>query len=136
MKLFSMLLAMMFLHACCDGLAFAAPGSTQVKVTAMHTAATTTATSEHFTPWGSRKTFHCTGTTTAGSGAATIVMEGSDVDSSVTANWVTLGTITLTLGTASTGDGFASESSWRFVRSRISAISGTNGSVNCYLAVE
>lgn len=62
----------------------------------------------------------------AGSGAvsATIVIDGSnDRD-----NWIVVGTISLS-GTTSATDGFASTAKWKYIRSRITAISGTNASV-------
>ena len=81
------------------------------------------------------KTFHALGTTSAGSGAATIVIEASDKNSVPTADteFVTLGTISLTLGTTQTGDGFAVQAAWRYIRARVSAISGTNASVDVYM---
>jgi hypothetical protein len=108
----------------------------QITSVTMLSAATTTSTSEHFTPWIAKKTFYCKGTTSAGAGAATILIEGIDVASSVTADWVALGTITLTLGTTSTGDGFASDAAWRYTRARISAISGTTATVYCYMGAD
>jgi hypothetical protein len=78
--------------------------------------------------------FYASGTTTAGAGAATIPCEGNQVDSAVDADWVNLGTITLVLGTTSTGDGFSSPSApWKFVRCRVSAISGTNANFDFYM---
>jgi hypothetical protein len=73
----------------------------------------------------SLRTFQSTGTTSAGSGAATVLIEVSN-DNVV---WLTLGTITLTLGTSATSDGFASNAPWGNVRARVSSISGTNASV-------
>ncbi len=88
-------------------------------------------------PWGAKRTFMAKGTTTAGAGAATIIVYGSDVDTpSADTHWVTLGTITLTLGTTETVDGFASDSSWKWIRARVSAISGTNGEVDVYMGTE
>lgn len=65
------------------------------------------------------KSFHgkVTGT---GAVTATIVVEGSNENST----WVTIGTITLS-GTTSATDGFAHLSAWRYVRGRISALTGT-----------
>jgi hypothetical protein len=62
----------------------------------------------------------------AGTGAvsATVVIEVSN-DS---ANWITLGTITLS-GTTSATDGFASNAVWLLNRANVTAISGTNAAV-------
>lgn len=70
--------------------------------------------------------------TVSGTGAvtATVVIEVS-LDGS---NWLTLGTITLS-GTTSATDGFASSAPWAYVRSRVSAITGTSATVNCYMGV-
>lgn len=99
--------------------------------TPLLTAATTTATSQAFKPITVPRTYHAFGETSAGAGAATIVIDVSNVEAPATdADWIVMGTITLTLGTTRTGDGFTSTSAWRNVRARITAISGTNASVN------
>lgn len=74
---------------------------------------------------GGKNAFQAFGSTSSGSGAATVVVQGSN-DAS---NWVTMGTITLTLGTTATSDGFASDASWAVVCGYVSAISGTGASV-------
>jgi hypothetical protein len=71
-------------------------------------------------------TFQAYGTTSAGAGAATIVIQVSNDDD----NWITAGTITLTLGTSATTDGFAFAGNWDRVRANVTAISGTNASVS------
>ena len=78
-----------------------------------------------------KRTFQASGTTSSGSGAATILIEVSNDET----NWLTLGTITLTLGTSSTTDGFTSDAPWAFVRARVSAISGTDAAVTAYIGV-
>lgn len=65
------------------------------------------------------------GTTSAGSGSATINIEVSN-DAS---NWVVLGTITLTLGTSATTDGLSSIAAWEYTRANVTAISGIDASV-------
>lgn len=72
------------------------------------------------------KSFQAYGTTSAGSGASVVRVEGSQDN----INWVSLGTISLTLGTTSTTDGFATESGWKYIRGYVVSISGTNASVN------
>lgn len=72
------------------------------------------------------RTYQASGTTTAGSGAATILVQGSNDGS----NWDTIGTITLTLGTTSTSDSFTSLDRYGKLRGNVSAISGTGASVN------
>lgn len=85
-------------------------------------------------PRSDLRTFQATGTTSAGAGASVINIEGSNVPTpSVDGDWVTLGTITLTLGTAKTGDGFVSQAPWRHVRANVASISGTDGTVNVYM---
>jgi len=76
-------------------------------------------------------TFQASGTTSTGSGAATVVIEVSDNGD----DWLTLGTITLTLGTTSTSDGFAAAASWAFVRANVTAISGTDATVSAWMGV-
>lgn len=78
-------------------------------------------------------TFQAWGTTTAGAGAAVIRIEASNIDE--TNSFVPLGTISLTLGTTITTDGFATEAPWKFVRANVLSISGTNASVNVLMGV-
>jgi hypothetical protein len=80
-------------------------------------------------------TFQCYGVTSAGAGAATIVIEVSDLPLPATAtsvDWITAGTITLTLSTTRSSDGFVLNAPWRWYRARVSAISGTDATVSCY----
>lgn len=81
------------------------------------------------------RTFQATGTTTAGAGSATIVVQVSNVPNPGANDWVTLGTITLTLGTTSTTDGIATAAAWDYVRGNVTAISGTGASVNLYMGL-
>lgn len=70
-------------------------------------------------------TFQATGSTTTGSGAATIAIEVSNDGR----GWLVIGTITLTLSTTVATDGFAVDAQWNFVRANATAISGTGAAV-------
>ena len=74
---------------------------------------------------GGKRTFQASGLTTAGAGAATIKIQVSN-DAS---NWLDLGTISLTLSSSSSSDGFAADAPWGYVRANLTAISGTNAAV-------
>lgn len=81
------------------------------------------------------RTFQAMGATSSGSGSATVVIEASNKETPVegtNVDWTTLGTITLTLGTTQTNDAFVSAASYRWIRARVSAISGTGATVNAY----
>lgn len=100
------------------------------------TNATTTATGGYISPRCVNRTFQAMGTTSSGSGSSAIVIEGSNKSAPVegtNVDWTTLGTITLTLGTTQTNDGFVSAASWRWIRARVSSISGTGATVNAYM---
>jgi hypothetical protein len=77
------------------------------------------------------RTFLAGGTTSAGAGAATVVIYGSNLG---TTYWVELGTVTLTLATTITfgtgTGGFVSQAPWPYVCAHVSAISGTGASVD------
>lgn len=73
------------------------------------------------------RTFHAYGTTSAGSGAATIKVQ---VNAGGTSSWVDACTITLTLGTAVTSDGCAMSAGWPLVRGNVTALSGTTATVS------
>lgn len=72
-----------------------------------------------------RHTFQVSGKTTAGAGAAAVDIQVSN-NGRV---WLTLATVTLTLGTTESTDGFVSDAPWRFVRANVTSISGTGASV-------
>jgi hypothetical protein len=71
--------------------------------------------------------YQATGAVTASTGAATINIEVSNT--AATNEWIVLGTITLTLGTTTTTDGFSSIAAWKYCRANVTAISGTNAAV-------
>jgi hypothetical protein len=73
--------------------------------------------------------FQASGLTTASAGAATILIQVSNDG----VNYLTMGTITLTLGTATTSDGFAAANSYEYYRANVSAISGTGAQVTVYM---
>jgi hypothetical protein len=78
-----------------------------------------------------KRVFQAVGTTSSGAGSATILVQGSLDDT----NWITLGTISLTLGTAATSDGFATDAPWLYIRGNCTAISGTGASVTLYAGI-
>ncbi len=98
-------------------------GKTENVITA---ATATTSTFVVFDGWHSARVFQADGTTSSGSGAATVKVQVS----ANRADWIDLGTITLTLGTTSTSDGFTSSAPWPYYRGNVTAISGTGASVN------
>lgn len=67
------------------------------------------------------KTYQVEGATTSGTGSVTVVIEGSNTGNS----YDLIGTITLTLGTTITSDSFTSFDRYEYMRSRVTAISGT-----------
>lgn len=79
----------------------------------------------------SSATFQAVGQTTAGSGATVVDIEVSNDN----VNWIILGTITLTLGTVTTSDGFASGAPWAYTRAEVRSISGTGASVSVFMGV-
>lgn len=78
-------------------------------------------------------TFQAYGTTSAGTGSATIKIQGSNLDDAN--SYIDLGTITLTLGTTLSADGFATTAPWKYVRANVTAISGTTATVNVLMGV-
>ena len=92
-------------------------------------AATTTTSGDAHQLIGNARTYSASGTTSAGSGSATIVIE---VRNDTSEAYITMGTITLTLGTTATADGLSSIVPWKYTRARVTAISGTNATVSVY----
>jgi len=89
--------------------------------------------SETFEPETSKLTFHAAGETSAGAGTADIDIELSN-DESATKNWIVGATISLTLATTTSGDGFVSAAAWKYVRANLSNLTGTDATVRCYMA--
>lgn len=80
---------------------------------------------------GVKRTMQATGQTTAGAGAATIVVGVSNDG----VNFITAATIVLVLAAspAVATDGFALDAAWRFIRADLTAISGTGAAVSVFL---
>lgn len=113
--------------------------SYSVDIIRLFSAKTATGYSSIIQPKSLNKTFQAYGTTTAGSGASVIKIWGSNVVSPASGtdvDWVLLGTITLTLGTTQTTDGFASAAAWRHIKAEVDSISGTNASVNVTIGTQ
>lgn len=96
-----------------------------VKKVTLLSAVAVTGASGAFKPRDKKATFQATGLTTAGAGAATIKIQAT-IDGT---NWLTIATITLTLSTVTSSDGFAMDAAWESVRANVTAISGTGASV-------
>jgi hypothetical protein len=71
-------------------------------------------------------TYQAVGATSAGAGTAEVDIEVSNDNE----NWILLGTISLTLSDTPATDGFASAAAWLYVRANITALTGTDASVN------
>ena len=77
------------------------------------------------------KTFQSYGTTSSGTGSATITIEAS-MDGTV---WFSLGAVSLTLGTTVTGNQLTYGFPWGMYRANVSAITGTGAKVTVLMAV-
>lgn len=75
------------------------------------------------------KTYQASGTTSSGSGSATVAVQCSNDG----ANWDTLGTITLTLSTTASSNSFKSTDRCYRLRGNVTAISGTGAAVSLYM---
>jgi hypothetical protein len=77
------------------------------------------------------KTFQASGRANS-AGTTDVVVEVSNDNT----NWILMGTITLTLGTSSTTDGFVSSANWTYVRGRVSTISpGIGATVSLFMGL-
>lgn len=76
--------------------------------------------------------FYGKGNTSSGSGAATISIE---VCNDGNGPWLSAGTISLTLGTTETADGFVMSFAWEYYRANVTAISGTGAEVTVIMGV-
>lgn len=96
-----------------------------VKNATLLNAATATGAGSFANGASGTKTYHASGSTSSGTGAATIIVQGSHTGVS----WDTIGAISLTLGTSATSDGFTSDDRYTIVRGNVSALSGTGATV-------
>lgn len=78
-------------------------------------------------PQGMDRQYQVWGKTESGSGSATVTISGSNNGG---VSWDTLGTVTLTLGTTATSDGFSSRDRYTKLRGNVTAISGTGARVS------
>jgi hypothetical protein len=79
------------------------------------------------------KTYQAHGVTTAGAGAGTVLIQGSNDGFA----WDLIGTLSLTLATTiATGvsDSFVSDDRYQFIRANCSVISGTNAAVTASMS--
>jgi len=93
---------------------------------------TTTVASEAISVGSNNKAFQVKGSTTSGAGAASVVIE---VSNDPIWPWITLATISLTLGTTETSDGVVMLAGWKWVRIRVASISGTGAKVSASVGV-
>ncbi len=66
------------------------------------------------------------GSTTSGSGATVVSIEATN---NTNGSYIVIGTISLTLGTTVTTDGFIIQAPWKYIRGNVTSISGTGASV-------
>ena len=75
------------------------------------------------------RSFQAKGTVASTTGAAVILIQVSEDGT----NYLTLGTITLVLGTSATSDGFACANTYEYYRANVSSISGSTATVTVYM---
>ncbi|MGH6625152.1 MAG: hypothetical protein ACRECD_01170 [Burkholderiaceae bacterium] len=102
------------------------PVLSTIQAAILLTAATTVAAGSRVAGVSGQKTFQASGSTSSGTGAATILVQGSHDGT----NWDTIGTISLTLATTTSSDSFASNDRYAYVRGNVTAISGTGAAVS------
>lgn len=78
-----------------------------------------------------KMTFQAIGVVSASTGAVSIAVQVSNDN----INFITLGTITLSLTTSESSDGFAADAAWAFVRGNVTSISGTGAAVSLLMGV-
>ena len=94
--------------------------------------ATATGAGEVHFPACKDRVYHLLGNVSAATGAAGVTVEVSNDN----VNWVSGGTMALTLGTTITSDSLPSVAPWRYVRGNVTSISGTNAAVTLWLSCE
>jgi hypothetical protein len=95
--------------------------------------ATTTSTSDVVNLTGDVRSWQVAGSTSSGAGAATVVIEVSNVNDSN--SFMELATLSIVLSTTLSSEGFTACIPWKYTRARVSAISGTGASIQVYTGV-
>jgi hypothetical protein len=93
----------------------------KVSVSSLVIDRTTTGAGTTFDLGGTARTYYVYGSTTAGAGACAMKIEVSNNG----ASFALLATVSLTLSTTVSADGFASTAPWKYVRGNVDSISGT-----------
>jgi hypothetical protein len=75
------------------------------------------------------RSFQAKGSVASSTGAATVEIQVSQDGT----NYITLGTITLSLTTAESSDGFAAANSWEHYRANLTSITGSTATVTVYM---
>ncbi len=94
-------------------------------------AKTTTGAGSTFPFPSGRATLQAVGSVSASTGSVAVDIQVSNDG----VNWLTLGTITLSLTTSESSDGFAADAPWSFVRANVTSISGTDAEVSVFMGV-
>lgn len=88
---------------------------------------------ERHTPFKTpKRSFQAYGQAATGIGAATVAIRGSNRDNAdplIDSHWITIGTITLTFAVMATEytDGFTTDSPWRHVNAKVTAMTAAVG---------
>jgi len=77
------------------------------------------------------RTFQLVGSASSGTGSTTVAVEVSNNNT----DWLTHGTITLTLSTTKATAGIEMDAPWAYVRGNVTAISGTGAAVSLFMGV-
>lgn len=104
----------------------------KVKTHVLLSAVTGTGSGEEASPNDKHRSFHLTGFTSAGAGAASVTVEVSNDG----VNFVVQDTLTLTLGTTITSDVGVFDEPYKYVRGNVGSISGTDAQVTLTLGSE
>lgn len=92
-----------------------------------------TGAGEELAAYGDSRVIQVEGATSAGAGAATVKIQ---VRASQDAEWLDLATFTMTLSTTKVSEGFVSEAPWPLIRANVTAISGTDATLDAWVAGE
>ncbi len=104
----------------------------EINLITLLSGATATGAGSYYQLNPNNKTFQACGTTSAGSGASVVAIQVSDKALPASTDWITAGSITLTLASTNACDGFVSDARWRWWRANVISISGTTATVAAY----
>lgn len=102
------------------GVASFGRGVSDSAVVQILTSATGTGAGDSYRPWGAKRTFHVSASTSSGTGWASVSIEASNDNT----NWSEACAIALSISSTVVDDGCVMDAPWKYVRANVTDLAG------------